>query len=370
MKTKRRYYLDWLRVISVFAVFIHHVLMPFNGDDFHIMNTQSSKLLDDIMVYFEQFRLPLLFLISGVGTIYSFSKRNWKSFVFERGKRLLIPLVFGVFILIPPQTYFENYNLYNSFFIEYPKLIVKFKVNHLWFIESLFLMSLLYIPFILFFRSSKSDSIKMQIEKYTKKYGFFSWCFVLAFVRVITKYYFPENDKSFMNPSSTLYFGFFFVSGIIICSTSDLWRLLLKERRKNLYFLLASTMIFYSYYFIPSEYISPYLSLQIRWSIWYIVCCLVSWSAIITCLGYSQQLLNRESRLLKKLNEAVYPFYMLHQTVIIVIGYFILKINASISAKIALLLLSSFIIIAILYLTVIYPFSWLRFLFGMKRNKE
>lgn len=73
MTTNRRFDLDWLRVISVFVVFLHHVCMPFNGDDFHIMNSESSKLPDDVMVYFEQFRLPLLFFVSGVGTIFAFS---------------------------------------------------------------------------------------------------------------------------------------------------------------------------------------------------------------------------------------------------------------------------------------------------------
>jgi glucan biosynthesis protein C len=66
--------LDWLRVILIFAVFIHHVLMPFNGDNWHIMNNESSKLLDDVMVYFEQFRLPILFFISGAGAVILLSK--------------------------------------------------------------------------------------------------------------------------------------------------------------------------------------------------------------------------------------------------------------------------------------------------------
>ncbi|WP_048331323.1 acyltransferase family protein [Bizionia psychrotolerans] len=76
----RRYDLDWLRVIAILAVYFHHLCMPFNGDDFHIMNAESSKLLDDIMVFFEQVRLPLLFLISGTGTVLAFSKRTWKHF--------------------------------------------------------------------------------------------------------------------------------------------------------------------------------------------------------------------------------------------------------------------------------------------------
>ncbi|CAL2074976.1 acyltransferase [Tenacibaculum sp. 190524A05c] len=368
MTTKRRYDLDWLRVISVFAVFLHHVFMPFNGDEFHIMNSESSKLLDDVMVYFEQFRLPLLFFVSGVGTVFAFSKRNWKEFIIERSKRLLIPLFFGVAILIPPQTYFENYRSYGAYISEYPQLLIKLKVNHLWFIENLFLLSLFLIPIILFFRSRNSEVLKSFIKKVTSKYGFIIWCLTLVVIRVITKYYFPEDDKSFMNPSTTLYFGFFFISGIIISSTTELWELLLKNRRKNLLYLILSSGLFYFYYFIPREYISPYFSLATRWSIWYVVCSLVSWSAIITILGYGQKLLNKRSELLKKLNEAVYPFYMLHQTVIIILGYFILQFQVSITAKIIILMISSFLSIVILYLAIIYPFSWVRFLFGMKNN--
>ena len=87
---KRRYDLDWLRVIAILAVYFHHIGMPFNGDKFHIMNADTSKTLDDIMVFFEQFRLPLLFLVSGAGTMFAFSKRTWIQFLKERSTRCLL----------------------------------------------------------------------------------------------------------------------------------------------------------------------------------------------------------------------------------------------------------------------------------------
>ena len=90
---KRRYDLDWLRVIAILAVYLHHIGMPFNGDKFHIMNAESSKLLDDIMVFFEQFRLPLLFLISGTGTMFAFSKRTWVP-IFKRTQYTFIDPTF------------------------------------------------------------------------------------------------------------------------------------------------------------------------------------------------------------------------------------------------------------------------------------
>lgn len=370
MIKQRRYDLDWLRVISVFAVFLHHVFMPFNGDDFHIMNKEHSKLLDDTMVYFEQFRLPLLFLISGVGTVFAFSKRNWLTFLKERTLRLLIPLIFGVVFLIPPQTFYENPTQYKSLLIAFPELITDLKVNHLWFIENLFLMSVFSIPIITFFRSTKSEKIKKSIYKVSSKFGMFSWVILLILIKVITKEYFPSNSKSFFNPSTTLYYGFFFIGGILIATTKNLWKLLLNNRKRNLVILIVMSLIFYIYYFFPNKDLKLIISLENRWRIWYVVCSFLSWSAIITILGYSQVILDKKSTVLSVFNQAVYPFYMLHQTIIIIIGYHILQLNVSIFFKASILLISSFFTITLIYRTVIYPFKLMRFLFGMKAKNR
>ncbi|WP_299673767.1 acyltransferase [uncultured Tenacibaculum sp.] len=366
MIKQRRYDLDWLRVISVFAVFLHHVLMPFNGDNFHIMNNTYSKLLDDIMVYFEQFRLPLLFFISGVGTVFAFSKRNWISFIKERMFRLLIPLVFGVLFLIPPQTFFESISKYKNYFSSYPVLVSKLKVNHLWFIENLLLMSIFFIPFVVFIKSSKSKNFKKWIRVKTDKYGIMFWVIFLIAVRIITKEFFPSDSKSFFNLSTTFYFGFFFFSGILISNVDQLWNLLLNKRKLNFKLTILFSLLFYAYYFLPSEFIKPYVTLSNRWRLWYLVCALLSWSMIITILGYSQVLLSKKSNLLVKLNEGIYPFYMLHQTIIVVLAYYIVKINLSIATKIVLLLISSFLLILFCYVFLIRPFKFVRILFGMK----
>ncbi|MFY7671388.1 acyltransferase family protein [Tenacibaculum sp. MEBiC06402] len=370
MIINRRYDLDWLRVISVFTVFVHHVCMPFNGDDFHIMNSESSKFLDDIMVYFEQFRLPLLFFISGVGTVFAFSKRNWFQFIKERSLRLLIPLVFGVLVLIPPQTYFENYIRNNSFLESYLDILSNLNVNHLWFIENLFWMSIFVIPLIIFLKSSVSNKVKVILKIMSSKYGVFSWCLVLILGVIISKYYFPTDSKSIFNLSSTFYYGFFFISGILIASTESLWLIIYESRRKYLYLTFFTTVLFYFYYFLPSEIISPYVTVAVRWNIWYMVCAMLGWSVILVTLGYGQKYFNHNSLLLKNLNEAVYPFYMLHQTVIIVVGYYVLQMSVSIFLKIVLLFCSSLIFISLLYYVIIYPFNFMRFLFGMKKAKK
>lgn len=366
MTTKtRRYDLDWLRVIAILAVYLHHIGMPFNGDDFHIMNQNSSKLLDDIMVFFEQFRLPLLFLISGTGTIFAFSKRSWLQFTKERIVRLIIPLIFGVLIIVPPQTYFEHKAEYTSYGEIYSNL--DFGVNHLWFIGNLFWMSIFSIPLILFLRSSKSNRFLRLFERFTaKRFGLFLLVIPLSLVFIILKQYYPSYDKSLFNFSSTFFYGFFFVLGMLFASAELTWTHLKQYRNVNLILFLLSTVVFYTYYLVPGEWLAPYITNTQAWILWYLVCCLVGWSFVITILGYGQIWLNTKSTLVQKLNEAIYPFYILHQTVIVVFAYYIVQLDATISLKLLLLLITTFPVIILIYRYLIYPFKITRVLFGMK----
>lgn len=367
---KRRFDLDWWRVIAIALVYLHHVGMPFNGDDFHIMNNTSSKVLDDVMVFFEQFRLPLLFLISGAGTAYAFSNRRWSQFLKERSRRLLIPLVFGVFIIVPPQTYYEHIDVHHSYGTFYRHILDHLNVNHLWFIENLFYISVICIPLILFLKSSRSIGFKSLLVRIGHfKVGMFTWVLPLLFLKLISKVYFPEDSKDILNLSSTLFYGFFFVAGLVMASTPELWDCLKKYRKRNALVMLVTVLTFYGYYFLPSSIASKFFSIPTRWNLWYTVSTLLGWTFVITALGYGQVWFNKESRLLRLLNEGIYPFYILHQTVLVIFGYYIIALNTSIPLKIGLLIGTSLPVILLLYRYCIYPFRIPRVLFGMKNNR-
>jgi len=367
--SKRRYDLDWLRVIAILAVYFHHIGMPFNGDGFHIMNAESSKLLDDIMVYFEQFRLPLLFLISGTGTVLAFSKRTWKQFLKERTGRLLIPLLFGVLFIVPPQTYYQYIDEFNSYWQLYTQ--GRFETNHLWFIENLYIISVIVIPLIIFLRSQKSLVIRNWFEKMSSyKIGFLLGGFPLMLGTIILKRYYPTGSSSLTNFSETFFYTYFFLVGILFASSQIFWDNLKSFRHFHAVILIVSSLLFYSYYFIPNNLIEPYLNLSTRWGIWYGLCCLLGWSFVLAILGYGQVYFNKPSQNLKRMNEAIYPFYILHQTVIVVLGYYIIQLNLNIPLKIVILLASSFFIIALIYRFFIYPFKVTRMLFGMKTYKR
>ncbi|HCY80982.1 MAG TPA: hypothetical protein DHV22_04925, partial [Xanthomarina gelatinilytica] len=184
-----------------------------------------------------------------------------------------------------------------------------------------------------------------------------------------SKKYYPNDSKSIENLSSTLFYGFFFVAGIVMAVTPNIWISLKKNRKPSFIISLVVLVLFYVYYYLPSELASSYLSLSSRWDIWYGISSLLSWSLLITALGYGQVWMNRQSKLLAKLNEAIYPFYILHQTVIVVFAYYIVQLDLSIGAKLLLLLFSTFPTIVILYRFLVYPFKVTRLFFGMKQKR-
>jgi glucan biosynthesis protein C len=357
--------LDWLRVILIFAVFLHHVCMPFNGDNWHIMNNDSSKVLDDIMVYFEQFRLPILFFISGAGSVILLSKVTVVKFIKDKFLRLFIPLLIGSLLVIPPQIYMENIVEMQSYWREYPALALKFETNHLWFIEYLFVFFLLAIPLNKLFSSSLGTSIINFVQKLSKhKIGLYLLVILLIIIKVYFSLTFPSDDKKIENLSSSAFYFFFFIAGMLFVRSKVIWQAIYDQRFYNLMLLVFSTVLFYSYYYSPD--LSEYLSLDMRWSIWWLVCCLVAWSAFLTILGYAQLYFTKTPKWLSLSNELIYPFYIFHQTVIVVIGYYVITWQAPISLKVISLFALSFLVTSVICWFIIKPSNSLRFLFGLK----
>ncbi|WP_019026548.1 acyltransferase family protein [Colwellia piezophila] len=357
--------LDWLRVILILAVFLHHVCMPFNGDSWHIMNNDSSKILDDIMVYFEQFRLPILFFISGVGSVILLSKITVKKFVFDKFLRLFIPLLAGSLLVIPPQTYIENIVELQSYWQEYPKLALKFETNHLWFIEYLLVFFLLAIPLNKFFSSSLGATVVNLVQKLSRyKIGLYLLVILLIVIKVCFSLIFSSDDNKIENLSSSSFYLFFFIAGMVFIHNKGIWQAVGEQRFYNLMLLFFSTILFYAYYYSPD--LSEYLSLDMRWSIWWIVCCLVAWSALLTLLGYAQFYLTKTPKWLRLSNELIYPFYIFHQTVIVVIGYYVITWQVPLWMKIISLFVLSFSITSVICWFIIKPSNTLRFLFGLK----
>ena len=360
--------LDWLRVILIFAVFLHHVFMPFNGDGWHVMNGESSKVLDDIMVYFEQIRLQVLFFIAGAGSLLLLNKVDSVSFLKSKLHRLLVPLLVGMIFIVPPQNYFENISEYKNFTDAYTQLMWSFDNNHLWFIEYLIVFMVLASPLYKLIKSPFGLGLQQKLDTLSaSKYGLAGLALPLIVIRLVTKAYFPENNNQIENLSVSLYFFYFFIVGMFFINSRDVWVNLVNHRLIHLKLLILVSVLFYSYYYSPD--LSDYASLFVRWQIWWLLCTLVSWAGLLTIVGYAIHLCKTTPKWLKAINELIYPFYIFHQTIIVCFAYYIVQWELGIAFKSITLLVSSLLVTSAICFWLIKPIKPMRYLFGLKPTK-
>lgn len=378
MNTGRRHDLDWLRFIAIAILLFFHTGMLFNPWDWHIKNNETSESFRYWMSWLHFWRMPLLLFISGAGTYMALGKRTPSQFARERFSRLFIPLVFGIFVVVPPQIYFEHIDKYDSYwdfyktifeFQPYPK--GSFSWHHLWFIAYLLVYSLLAIPLLIFLRSQNSLLFKEKIKAVlSRPVGIlFIPASIILITQIVLRPHFPEETHALVDDWA--YFTFylsFFIFGMICYSNPLLWESIGKNRKHLLISAVASLIPFYVFYFHFREVIHLPWSLDTVETAFDVTAIYVSWFTVITVIAFGQHYLNRPHPWLATINEGLYPFYILHQTAIIFIGYYLCRLPWSIAAKywsVSLLTLASCLIF---YLAFIRPFNPMRRVFGMKKR--
>ncbi|NJK85570.1 MAG: acyltransferase [Bacteroidales bacterium] len=372
LQSERRYDIDWIRIMLIFSVFLFHIGMFFNSFGWHIKNEERVLWLDPVMAYLHRWRMPLLFFVSGVGTWFALGKRNIGQYMGERAKKLLIPLVFGMFVIVPPQVYMEKQAQYGTFFNFIPHItegsypVGNFSWHHLWFVLYLFICSAAALPLIFVFRSGLKQKITNFLDAFLGIKGSILMLSVPLFiVHVWLINYFPWETHALVNDWAYLSYSFlFFIYGFVLFSDKRLIEHIINQRRINGIAALLLTIVFFIDYFHSLDPIVPE-TLQ------YFLGSILEWSIGISIIGYAGKYMNRENKLRKYLNEAIYPFYILHQTAIIVIGFYLINANFHVGIKALVLTFSSFFVCVAVYWFLIRPFQITRVLFGMPlKNKK
>ena len=326
----RRYDLDWLRVFAILLVLLFHVGMFFVHWPWHIKNPETSRGFGYVMAFLHQWRMPLLLFISGAGTMFASSRRSKGEFALERTRRLFVPLIFSMFVVVPPQIYFERIGSYSSYldfyrtvfdFVPYP-MGGSFSWHHMWFVLYLFLYSLVAIPLIAFLRSERSRGFIAGLERFfSRTWGFVSYALLIILSQAILRPYFPEETHTLINDwAYATQLFLFFLAGLVVSVSPKLWAILLERRRFHVAAALASLALMEFLYATPWDSLQPYLRVNLE-TIWDVNELIVAWTWVIAIIGYGQKYLNKKSVIVKQANEGIYPFYILHQTVIIAIAY-------------------------------------------------
>jgi peptidoglycan/LPS O-acetylase OafA/YrhL len=359
---KERYdFLDWLRVLAIFVLFFFHTGMIFVGWGWHIVNRQTLPSLEWPMDIAHRLRMPLLFVIAGAGMWFALERRTTARFLQERTIKLLLPLVVGVFLVVPPQIYYERllrgqwHGSYLEFyasrvlqFIPYPA--GDFSWHHLWFILYLYSYVLLLLPAMLWWRRVKPRATPG------------AWMCLLGLPlginEALLKPWFPETHNFVSDWYVFNHYLLLTAYGFVMASVPGTWKWLSEFRKWSLIAGLGSFVALISLFntgVIQHGSVADGIGANI-----------FTWLWMMVFLGYGYRYLSFANPLLVWAREASYPIYILHQTVIVVIGYYIIQYSWTPWSKYLVILVLSISACVVIYQGCIRRLTALRLVFGMK----
>jgi glucan biosynthesis protein C len=367
---ERRYDIDWLRVLAMLMIFLFHCARFFNYEDWHVKNNRLDFGMSVFVEIVVQWIMPLFFILSAISVYYALDFRSNRSFINERFKRLVIPLVFGIFVIAPPQVYIErvSHSQFAGSFVQfYPHYfdgLYGFGGNfawmgiHLWYLEILFIFSLLALPIFRYLKKEKIQHFISRRAIYFKKPGIiFLLALPIFFMEMFVNQQPDGIGRRDFGGWSLLTYLVFFILGYLI-ATNMQFRVSI-ERHRKIALLLGVLTTISGFFLLEAGYSSrTYFFAFLR--------AFNSWFWLTAILGFGSKYLNFNNGLLKYSNEAVLPFYILHQTIIVIIGFYIANWDAGVIMKYLILSTVSFALIIALYNLLIKRVKILRFLFGMK----
>ncbi|HYP07783.1 MAG TPA: acyltransferase family protein [Bryobacteraceae bacterium] len=341
---QREFGLDWLRVIAFGILIFYHTGMFFVPWGWHIKNPEQSESLTYVMLFFNRWRLPLLFFISGAGVFFSLRRRTFGQFASERFIRLAIPLVFGMLMVVPPQIYVERLHkgqFSGSYFEFWPSVLQGVAYpqgntswHHLWFVAYILTYSLICIPLFAAMRTTAGRRTLDALTKALTVPGVILLAVVPNYAAAVwLGPRWPTTHNLVADWANFAGCLLAFLLGYVVCGSVRLLDCLTERRRWFLSFALLMTVVFYAMRMIGGA--SPTVRSGVD--------CWFGWGWILTAVSFSRAHLNCDSPFLRYATEAVYPFYILHQTVLLLIAYAMLNWDQRISVKLPLLMLGTFI---------------------------
>jgi len=361
----RLLHLDWLRVLAMGCIFLFHNQRPYDFDDWHIKNAVLSQASTWYVEFFNLWMMPLFFVLSSAAIYYSLQTRTAGQFVRERFLRIAVPwLGLGMLVFGPVQVYVERLTHGDSadgFFAFLPRYFEGFyglggnfawMGLHLWYLMMLFLFIIIMLPFLLPFGTARRSGLS-RLSTFCRRAPVLVLMFVpLAAAAQLTNALGLGISREFGSWDIFSYL-LFFTYGYLLHSDPMVQGTIDRLRWVTLALVAVATLLVGA--------MDPSGSWQ--WAAARAAC---AWSWILAILGWGHTLLNSSNRFVVHANEAVLPFYILHQPVIVVIAFFVVPTDAGVLAKYLLTASSSFVIIVALYEFVVRPVGMLRFLFGMR----
>lgn len=363
--------IDWLRVIATFAVFVFHSGAPYAAGDWHISHYPKSATITIANAWLLLWSIPLLFALSGMSMHLALRTRDARTFLKDRARRLLAPLIIGILVIAPPQVYFERLGRgqFHGAFIEFyphyfnaPYLAIGGAGNfawmglHLWYILFLLVLTIALLPMLIWLNSDAAQPLVDAAAHALERPG----VVLLAGAPIAL------IELAFGNVGlggwNMLAYPLFLVFGYLVVRLPNgilalrriVWPALLLALTASVALLALTYRASLAPYGL---YASPVQTLLHAFSGWW-------WVVGLIGLGY--RYLQTDGPMLRRLSEMALPFYILHQTFIVAFSYYLNPLAIATAWKYLAVIVLSLIAIVAAYAVVIRPIAPMRVLFGLR----
>jgi len=374
----RRHDLDALRAIAFALLIAYHLCMLYVQDwDWHIKSSYLAGWLQWPMLFVNRWRMDLIFLVSGMAAAFLLKPGQVLRFVRLRNLRLMLPLVFGILVVVPIQPYVEGVTNgvvepgFVNFLLEYftgkrwPDDAFSgwqhgYTWNHLWYLAYLWVYTLALALIAKPLESAPALRIRSRLVGLRGAALMVLPALPLLFYTLTLQVRFPE-DGDFIHDGyrNAVYFTVF-LYGYLIAKDEGFWAEALRLRKASLIGALACVAPYLTLVAVLPDDL-PYWQQVAVWTLRN----LYVWMMLLAILGWSHALLNKPFRWLPWAKEAVYPWYVLHQSLIVLIAYWLvpLKLGGAMEAS---LVLAGTIAGCWGVFALVRRVRWLRPLFGLK----
>ncbi len=391
---ERKYYLDWLRVVAIILVFVLHIGKIFDYHTTVMANIDRSLLLSILREFLLLWLMPIFFVISGAAIFLSIELQKTTKFIKSRIFRLLVPsVIVGTFIINPPYVYMEK--LFSAktelnFIKWYPHFFEGFygaggnfapwgMGTHIWYLMYLFIFSIVFLPLFIPFKKTGASILQKASFPFENP-----WVLLTLFIPVsVVAYMFEKAGMGGIRMTGSwdaISYIFFLLYGYMIYSNQGIQNTIKKYSPVFLAGALVMTIFHLLSHFgigiqiegVTRHDITTGELLPLDRSMFSLVQAfrgVQAWCWVIALLGMAQKHLNFDNKYRANANESVLPFYILHHSIIYIIGFYVIQWHVGVSLKFCLIAIIAFAVITITNEFLIKRINTLRFLFGMKRNK-
>lgn len=327
----RKNYIDNIRNLTILLLFPVHTFMIWNdfGSRFYIWQGEN-KILSTLIVLVNPWFMPVLFVLAGMSARYALEKRTYREFVIQRVSKLLIPFISGMILLVPFQTLYarkffdgyegslpDNWKYFFTHLTDFSGYDGAFTPGHLWFILFLFLISL---AALLLFRFVPYERLKGRVEKMP------AFGVLLLFLPVWLMYYLGNFGGFSIGKNLALY-----LAGYYVLSNERIMEKLERNVKWLTGLFMIGTAVSVTVYYRYSYYGDLWVNF-------------IGWISILVLLVAGKRYLNKRTGFTKYFNQASYPIYILHQSILVALAYYVVQAVNVLWLQVFCILLGSFLL--------------------------